>query len=89
MGQQLNICWIVGPAGYPYTITIKQIEPAGSSYQKTLSFPSGGPTECVDGYLEASDVPGVRFLLTVVINGVTLAPGKAPAPDEPVWWVSH
>lgn len=89
VGQRLDVCWQVGPAGYPYTITIEQVAPAGSSFFKAFSFASGGTTECFEGYLEASDVPGVRFRLTVVINGITLEPGYAPPADQPAWWVSH
>lgn len=72
MGNQLDICWQIGPAGFPYSITLKQVQPPGAPFQTTLYFGSGGPVECFNGFLEASDVPGVQFTLTVLINGVTL-----------------
>ncbi len=83
VGNQLDICWTVGPAGFPYSMTIKQIQPAGATFHPTFYYANSGTEHCFNGVLEASDVPGVQFKLTVVINGVTLNDTSPVHPVNP------
>lgn len=78
VGDQVQICWRIGPPGFPYWITIEQVLP-GYGFYNELWFASGGVWECINGYLEHSDVPHIQFTLTALINGITI--------DEtsPVW----
>lgn len=57
---------------------IEQVLP-GPGYYNELYFASGGVTECIDGYLEHTDVPNIKFVLTAYMNGITMDT------ESPVW----
>lgn len=78
VGDLVRICWYVGPAGFPYTIVIEQVLP-GYNYYNEFDFASGGSWECIDGYLEHTDVPHIQFVLTAYMNGITMDT------ESPVW----
>jgi hypothetical protein len=72
VGYEFDICWEVGPPGYPYVVTIRKILPV-QDFTKTGTYTSGS-RECLYGELTPTDVGTLRFRVEVVINGVSLAP---------------
>jgi hypothetical protein len=70
IGDQIQVCWTVTPAGGTYSVTVDYRGNGSRRVLAPTTYPTGGE-QCMPWQVTSQDSPRMTFIITVTVGGGT------------------